>query len=72
MKELLPFARGVSAKSYDFDEQGNETTINYSKMMDIVKASDYAGYIGVEYEGTRLSEDDGIRATKALLDKLIQ
>lgn len=71
VKELLPFARGVSAKSYDFDEQGNETTINYSKMLDIIKESSYAGYIGVEYEGTRLSEDEGIRATKALLDKLI-
>ena len=71
VKEMVPFARGVSAKSYDFDDAGNETTIDYSKMMDIIKASDYAGYIGVEYEGTRLSEEDGIKATKALLEKLI-
>lgn len=69
MQELLPFAKGVSAKSYDFNAAGEETTIDYKKMLQLVKASGYKGFIGVEYEGTRLSEVDGLMATKALLLK---
>jgi sugar phosphate isomerase/epimerase len=69
--ELLPFAKAVSAKSYDFNAEGNETTIDFPRMIDIVKRSNYSGHLGIEYEGTRLSEDDGIMATKKLLEKLI-
>jgi sugar phosphate isomerase/epimerase len=67
--ELMPFAHGVSAKTYDFDNQGNETTIDYYKMLRIVKEAGYTGHIGIEYEGERLSEEEGIAATKALLLK---
>ena len=67
--EMMPFAHGVSAKSYDFDSNGNETTIDYQRMLKIVKESGYNGFIGVEYEGQRLSENDGIIATKKLLLK---
>ena len=71
VEELMPFAHAVSAKSYDFDYSGNETKIDYSKMIEIVKTAGYKGYIGIEYEGSRLSEDEGIIATKKLLEKLI-
>ena len=71
VEELMPFAHAVSAKSYDFDNSGNETKIDYSKMIDIVKKAGYKGYVGIEYEGSRLSEDEGIIATKKLLEKLI-
>ena len=71
VEELMPFAHAVSAKSYDFDNYGNETKIDYSKMIDLVKKAGYKGYVGIEYEGTRLSEDEGIVATKKLLEKLI-
>ncbi|WP_290793846.1 sugar phosphate isomerase/epimerase family protein [Flavihumibacter sp. UBA7668] len=67
--ELMPFAKGVSAKSHDFDEQGNEKETDYTKMLQIVKAAGFKGYIGIEYEGEVLSEDEGIRKTKALLEK---
>ena len=67
----MEHAHAVSAKSYDFDEQGNETTIDYNRMMDIVKKAGYEGYVGIEYEGNRMSEDEGIIATKKLLEKLI-
>jgi len=67
--ELMPFAHGVSAKTFDFDAAGNETTIDYVKMLKIVKDAGYTGRIGIEYEGSRLSEEDGIKATKALLLK---
>ncbi|WP_034044583.1 sugar phosphate isomerase/epimerase family protein [Wocania ichthyoenteri] len=67
VKELMPYAKAVSAKSYDFDEHGNETVIDYLRILQTVKDADYSGYIGVEYEGSRLSEKDGILATKNLL-----
>ena len=69
-KELMPFAKGVSAKSYDFDEAGNETTIDYPRIIKIVLDAGYRGHIGVEYEGSRLSEHEGIRATKKLLERV--
>jgi sugar phosphate isomerase/epimerase len=68
VSEFLPYAKGVSAKSYVFDEQGEEKIIDYSKMLKMVKNSDFSGYIGIEYEGSPMSEPDGIRATKALLE----
>tara|TARA_B100001248_G_scaffold56427_1_gene37531 strand:+ start:1321 stop:2241 length:921 start_codon:yes stop_codon:yes gene_type:complete len=70
-EELMPYAHAVSAKSYDFDDEGNETSIDYKRMMEIVKRSGYQGYVGIEYEGNRLGEDDGIIATKKLLEKFI-
>lgn len=69
IEELLPFAKGVSAKSYDFDAQGNDTKIDYKKMLDLVKASKYTGFIGVEYEGEIDAEIEGIKKTKALIEK---
>jgi L-ribulose-5-phosphate 3-epimerase len=70
VEELMPFAKGVSAKSYDFNEAGDETKIDYARMLKIVKDAGYKGYIGIEYEGGRLSEADGIKATKKLLERL--
>jgi len=70
VKALMSYAKAVSAKSHDFDEQGNETKTDYYRMMDIVLAAGYHGYVGVEYEGNRLSENDGIVATKRLLEKI--
>ncbi len=67
--DFLPYAHGVSAKSYEFNADGDETHIDYYKMMTIVKKMKFEGYIGVEYEGESLSEPDGIRATKALIEK---
>ncbi|TRX61415.1 sugar phosphate isomerase/epimerase [Fulvivirga sp. M361] len=67
VEELMPAAKAVSAKSYDFDADGNETSIDYQRMLKIVKNAGYTGYIGVEYEGNRLSEEKGIIATKELL-----
>ena len=68
--ELMPFAKGVSAKSHAFDEQGNETGTDYRRMLKIVLDAGYRGYIGIEYEGSQLSEPEGILATKRLLERL--
>jgi len=70
VEEMMPRALAVSAKSNDFDSEGNETTIDYRKMLEIVKSFGYNGFIGVEYEGNRLSEVQGIKDTRDLLIKI--
>lgn len=65
--EMMPRAKGVSAKSFDFDAAGNETQTDFRRMMKIVLEHDYHGYVGIEYEGDKLSEPAGIRATRDLL-----
>lgn len=70
VEEMLPFAKGVSAKSGNFNEQGDCTDTDYGRMLAIVKAAGYTGHIGIEYEGAVLSEPDGIKATKALLERV--
>jgi sugar phosphate isomerase/epimerase len=67
--ELMPYAKGVSAKSNEFDEEGNEVHTDFYKMLKIVKEAGYKGYIGIEYEGS-IGEDEGILATKRLLEKV--
>lgn len=69
-KELMPYAKGVSAKSYNFDEAGNCIETDYMKILKIVKDSGFKGYVGIEYEGSKLGEEEGIRATKALLQRV--
>lgn len=69
--ELMPFAKGVSAKSHEFDSNGNSKETDYRRMLQIVKSAGYTGYIGVEYEGRGLPEREGIRATKKLLERSV-
>ena len=69
LEDLMPFAKGVSAKSHEFNEAGEEVRTDFMKALGIVLKHGYHGYVGVEYEGRQLSEDDGINATKALLEK---
>jgi L-ribulose-5-phosphate 3-epimerase len=70
VQELMPFAKAVSAKSHEFDDKGNETRTDYNKMMQIVLDAGYSGYVGIEYEGDQLDEFAGIKATKALLERV--
>lgn len=67
VKEMMPYAKAISAKSYDFDEMGRETTIDFMKMCRIIRDADYTAHLGIEYEGRKLSEYKGIKATKELL-----
>ncbi len=68
---LMPYAKAVSAKCYDFGPDGQETAIDFVRMLEIVTAAGYGGYIGIEFEGDRLPEREGTRAAKALLEGLI-
>ena len=69
VEKMMPFSKGVSAKTYNFDALGNETKIDYRKMMDIVRKSGYKSYVGIEYEGEGLTEEEGIKATIKLIEK---
>jgi len=70
LEELMPFAKGVSAKSHEFDAAGNEVRTDYKRMLSLVLAAGYHGWVGIEYEGSGLSEAEGIRATKKLLERV--
>jgi sugar phosphate isomerase/epimerase len=70
VEEMMPYAKGVSAKVYDLDAQGNCVETDYNKIMSVVKNAGYNGWVGIEYEGDKLSEPDGIKATKALLERV--
>lgn len=69
VKELMPYAKAVSAKSNVFNAEGDEVNIDYIKMLQMVKDNGYTGFVGVEYEGNELSEEEGIIATRDLLLK---
>ena len=71
VKEMLPFAKGVSAKTYDFDSNGEQPKMDYKRLIEIVKASGFKGYIGVEFEGNTQPEEEGIRKTKLLIEKYL-
>lgn len=74
LTELMPFAKGVSAKANDFDRNGLETTMDFPAMLKVVEASDFEGYVGIEWGGgsnPAMNAEDGIRATQAALDKYL-
>jgi len=70
VEELMPYAKAVSAKSHEFDDEGDEVRTDYRRMLKIVLDAGYRGWIGVEYEGDHYDEDKGIRLTKALLQRV--
>jgi sugar phosphate isomerase/epimerase len=80
VKELMPYAKGVSAKTHKFDANGNEAELDYARLFKIIKESGFKGYVGIEYEGglmrsmggdtSYLLNDEGVRATKRLLEKV--
>ena len=70
IRDLMPFAKGVSAKSREFDDQGNEVQTDFKKAMELVLKANYRGPVGIEYEGKKHSEDEGIKLTKTLLEKI--
>jgi sugar phosphate isomerase/epimerase len=68
---MLPYAKGVSAKTYDFDANGEQPLMDYKRLIGIVKASGYKGYIGIEFEGNNQPEDEGVRKTQVLLERYL-
>jgi hypothetical protein len=71
IQQILPFAKGVSAKTYDFDGNGEQPLLDYKRLIALVKASGFIGFIGVEFEGINQAEEDGIRNTQKLLKKYL-
>ena len=70
VEELMPYAKGVSAKSHAFDADGNESEIDYPRMMKIVMDAGYHGYVGIEWEGEKPDEMEGTRLTLNLLKRV--
>ncbi len=70
IEELMPYAKAVSAKSHLFDEDGNESEMDFFRIMRIVLRAGYRGWVGIEYEGSEHSEDEGVRLTKAHLERV--
>jgi L-ribulose-5-phosphate 3-epimerase len=70
VQEMMPYAKAVSAKSHDFDQLGNESHTDYRRMMRIVLDAGYRGWVGIEYEGDKLSESEGVLHTKWLLERI--
>jgi L-ribulose-5-phosphate 3-epimerase len=68
--ELMPYAKGVSAKSHSFNADGNEAEIDFYKMIKIVLDAGYHGYIGIEWEGDTPDEPEGVRLTQKLLERV--
>ena len=68
---LLKYAKGVSAKTYDFDANGEQPLLDYKRLIGIVKASGFKGYMGLEFEGNNTPEDEGLRKTQALVKKYL-
>ena len=71
IQEMMPYAKAVSAKSYDFNNEGEQPMIDYKRLIEIVKASGFKGYIGIEFEGNTQPEEEGIRMTEKLLKKYL-
>lgn len=70
LQELMPYARALSVKSFAFDENGKETTMDYAKFFEIIKASGYNGYLGIEFEGHDMSSKEGIQKTVSLVESV--
>lgn len=71
IEELMPYAQGVSAKSYAFDDEGNETTMDFPRILNLVKDSGFSGFIGVEFEGEVADPFPGMEATKSLIETVL-
>jgi hypothetical protein len=71
IEELMTYARGVSAKSYAFDAEGNETTMDFPRILNIVRDAGFSGFIGVEFEGPDADPFPGMEATKALIETVL-
>lgn len=72
VKDLAPFAKGISAKTFKFDENGEEPDIDYTRMFKIIHDAKFSGIVGIEWEGDGFSEEEGIRKTKVLLEKILK
>lgn len=65
---MLPYSESVSAKSWNFDEEGNEKSLSYFRLIRSINDVEYKKIIAIEYEGEKMSPVEGVKATKKLLE----
>jgi L-ribulose-5-phosphate 3-epimerase len=82
LREFMPWVKqAVSAKAYDWDtgtgkfytedrREGRELTLDFQRLMETVVKAGYRGYVGIEYEGDKHTEVEGIKRTKQALEEL--
>jgi sugar phosphate isomerase/epimerase len=80
VRKMMPYAKGISAKTHKFDARGNETETDFRRMFKIIKDTGFTGYVGIEYEGGLMNSynptggylptSEGIKATKTLLERV--
>ncbi len=68
---MMKYAKGVSAKTYDFDNNGEQPLLDYKRLIGIVKDSGFKGFIGIEFEGFNQTEDEGVRKSMTLVRKYL-
>ncbi len=66
---MMPYADSVSAKSWNFDEEGNEKSLSYFRLIRSLNDVEYDQIIAVEYEGEEMSPVEGVKATIKLLER---
>lgn len=71
MQQLLPSAKSVSVKAFEFDANGLPVKSDFSRMFRLIRDSGYDGYLAVEFEGHGIDAKEGILKTKALAERFI-
>lgn len=67
--DLAPYTKAISAKTHDFDPDGEETTIDYHACLKILIDSGFSGLVSAEFEGNRVDETEGSKLTVELLKR---
>ena len=65
---IMPHAVSVSCKMHSFDDAGKQPDFDYPRLMKIIAASDYRGYLAIEWEGNKLKPVEGVKASKKLIE----
>ena len=69
VRQMMPYAKAVSAKCYDFMPDGSHPAFDLERMLKVVLDAGWNGFIGIEYEGEANSEPEGVMYCKSILEK---
>ena len=69
---MLPYTASISAKMHSFDDAGNQPHFDYVRLMKIIAASEYRGYLAIEWEGNKLKPVEGVKASQRLIERALK
>lgn len=70
MKELLPTAKSVSVKAFEFDKDGYPIRTDFKKMFQLIHDAQYDEYLAIEFEGHDMPGLEGVKKTFEIAKKL--